>query len=153
MGQKVNPISLRLDLNRSQDNLWYSDSLHYGKILTQELQMRAYQERSILTSNFYQSRNFFEIRPKSSLLTSFFLIPDSNSISNWSSKDTSEQFKIHPDETQKMELKINNRKTFLKQYISSKLISQNGNHPTNSLELMRSPSSNKNAQNFFLTKN
>nr|QIA60557.1 ribosomal protein S3 [Odontoschisma grosseverrucosum] len=41
MAQKVNPISVRLNLNRSSDSSWFSD-YYYGKLLYQDLNFRDY---------------------------------------------------------------------------------------------------------------
>ena len=41
MGQKVNPIGMRLGINRTWDSRWYADK-GYGKQLHQDIEMRAY---------------------------------------------------------------------------------------------------------------
>jgi small subunit ribosomal protein S3 len=41
MGQKVNPIGLRLGVNRTWDSRWFA-SRDYGKLLHQDLKLRAY---------------------------------------------------------------------------------------------------------------
>ena len=33
MGQKVNPIGLRLGINRTWDSRWYADNPDYGRLL------------------------------------------------------------------------------------------------------------------------
>ena len=123
MGQKVNPISLRIDLNRSQDSLWYADSLQYKKIITQELQMRQYQEKSLRSSNYFKSREYFEMRPKSKVLTSFFLIPDVQSpfFSNIKDDLLKPSSKANTLIHSNLSFKIDNRKDFLKQAVLSKL--------------------------------
>ncbi len=40
MGQKVNPIGLRLGINRTWDSRWYADGEEYGKLLHEDLRMR-----------------------------------------------------------------------------------------------------------------
>jgi small subunit ribosomal protein S3 len=40
MGQKVNPIGLRLGVNRTWDSRWYADKGEYGKLLQEDLKMR-----------------------------------------------------------------------------------------------------------------
>jgi small subunit ribosomal protein S3 len=40
MGQKVNPIGLRLGINRTWDSRWYADSGEYGRLLHQDLKIR-----------------------------------------------------------------------------------------------------------------
>ena len=41
MGQKVNPIGLRLGINRTWDSRWYADG-DYGELLHQDLELRSY---------------------------------------------------------------------------------------------------------------
>nr|AHI16022.1 ribosomal protein S3 [Bryum argenteum] len=41
MAQKINPISVRLNLNRSSDSSWFSD-YYYGKLLYQDINFRDY---------------------------------------------------------------------------------------------------------------
>ena len=41
MGQKVNPISLRLGINRTWDSRWYADS-SFGDLLHEDLAIRKY---------------------------------------------------------------------------------------------------------------
>ena len=41
MGQKVNPIGLRLGINRTWDSRWYADE-HYGAMLHEDLKIRKY---------------------------------------------------------------------------------------------------------------
>ncbi|MEM9012601.1 MAG: 30S ribosomal protein S3 [Pseudomonadota bacterium] len=42
MGQKVNPIGLRLQVNRTWDSRWYADGKEYGKLLHEDLAIREY---------------------------------------------------------------------------------------------------------------
>ena len=42
MGQKVNPVGLRLGINRTWDSRWYADSPEYGNLLHEDLRIRAY---------------------------------------------------------------------------------------------------------------
>ncbi len=42
MGQKVNPVGLRLGINRTWDSRWYADTPEYGDLLHEDLQIRAY---------------------------------------------------------------------------------------------------------------
>ncbi len=41
MGQKVNPIGLRLGINRTWDSRWYADA-QYGDLLHEDLKLRKY---------------------------------------------------------------------------------------------------------------
>ena len=40
MGQKVNPISLRLGINRTWDSRWYAEGDNYGTMLHEDLKIR-----------------------------------------------------------------------------------------------------------------
>lgn len=40
MGQKVNPIGLRLGVNRTADSRWYADSEDFGRLLHEDLRIR-----------------------------------------------------------------------------------------------------------------
>ena len=42
MGQKVNPIGLRLGINRTWDSRWYADDAEYGNLLHEDLKIRDY---------------------------------------------------------------------------------------------------------------
>ena len=40
MGQKINPIGLRLGVNRTWDSRWYSTKAEYGKLLHEDIKIR-----------------------------------------------------------------------------------------------------------------
>ena len=40
MGQKVNPIGMRLQVNRTWDSRWYADDKEYGNLLLEDLKIR-----------------------------------------------------------------------------------------------------------------
>lgn len=42
MGQKINPIGLRLGINRTWDSRWYANTGEYGKLLHEDLKIRKY---------------------------------------------------------------------------------------------------------------
>lgn len=42
MGQKVNPIGMRLQVNRTWDSRWFADSKDYGNLLLEDLRMREF---------------------------------------------------------------------------------------------------------------
>ncbi len=46
MGQKVNPVGLRLGINRTWDSRWYADS-DYGDLLHEDLEIRGYLHRRL----------------------------------------------------------------------------------------------------------
>src|SRR5436190_737447 len=41
MGQKINPIGLRLGINRTWDSRWYANKGEYGNLLQEDLKIRA----------------------------------------------------------------------------------------------------------------
>ena len=46
MGQKVNPISLRLGINRTWDSRWFADG-EYGKLLHEDLRIRKFLQEKL----------------------------------------------------------------------------------------------------------
>jgi len=42
MGQKSNPIGLRLQINRTWDSRWYAEGRDYGKLLEEDLRLRKF---------------------------------------------------------------------------------------------------------------
>ena len=40
MGQKINPVGLRLGINRTWDSRWYADTADYGRLVHEDLKMR-----------------------------------------------------------------------------------------------------------------
>ncbi|MEE8371946.1 MAG: 30S ribosomal protein S3 [Sphingomonadales bacterium] len=47
MGQKVNPIGLRLGINRTWDSRWYAEGDEYGKLLHEDLKIRRFIEKEL----------------------------------------------------------------------------------------------------------
>jgi small subunit ribosomal protein S3 len=47
MGQKVNPIGLRLGINRTWDSRWYAAGGAYGKLLHEDLEIREYLKKRL----------------------------------------------------------------------------------------------------------
>jgi small subunit ribosomal protein S3 len=45
MGHKVNPIGMRLQVNRTWDSRWYADSKDYGDLLMEDLKIREFVEK------------------------------------------------------------------------------------------------------------
>ena len=41
MGQKVNPVGLRLGINRTWDSRWFAQGAEYGKLLHEDFAIRA----------------------------------------------------------------------------------------------------------------
>nr|WIA67076.1 ribosomal protein S3 [Pellia epiphylla]WIA67117.1 ribosomal protein S3 [Pellia epiphylla]WIA67158.1 ribosomal protein S3 [Pellia epiphylla] len=75
MAQKVNPISVRLNLNRSSDPSWFSD-YYYGKLLYQDFNFRDYFGSIRPTGNtfgFRIGRCIIHHFPKRTFIHVFFL--------------------------------------------------------------------------------
>jgi len=47
MGQKVNPIGMRLGINRTWDSRWYASRREYGKLLHEDIRMRELLHRKL----------------------------------------------------------------------------------------------------------
>ena len=47
MGQKVNPIGLRLGINRTWDSRWYAEGDEYGELLHEDLKLREFIEKEL----------------------------------------------------------------------------------------------------------
>ena len=50
MGQKINPIGLRLGINRGWDSTWYAKKKDFGKYLIEDFKMRDYIKKNITNS-------------------------------------------------------------------------------------------------------
>ncbi len=47
MGQKVNPVGLRLGINRTWDSRWYATKAQYAKLLHEDLEIREYLKEKL----------------------------------------------------------------------------------------------------------
>ena len=47
MGQKVNPIGLRLGINRTWDSRWFANKREFGKLLHEDVAIRAYLTKEL----------------------------------------------------------------------------------------------------------
>ena len=54
MGQKVNPIGLRLGINRTWESIWYAKKDQYGKLLIEDHKIREYIKKNIVNSGVSQ---------------------------------------------------------------------------------------------------
>ena len=54
MGQKVNPISLRVGINRSWDSIWFAKKREYGKFLIEDFKIRNYIKKNVVNSGVSQ---------------------------------------------------------------------------------------------------
>ena len=54
MGQKVNPIGLRLGINRGWDSIWFAKKNNYGKLLIEDYKIREYVKKNVVNSGISQ---------------------------------------------------------------------------------------------------
>ena len=54
MGQKVNPIALRLGINRGWDSIWFAKKKEYGKFLIEDYKIRNYIKKNVVNSGVSQ---------------------------------------------------------------------------------------------------
>ena len=50
MGQKVNPVGLRLGINRGWDSLWYAKKKDFGNYLIEDYKIREYIKKNVINS-------------------------------------------------------------------------------------------------------
>jgi small subunit ribosomal protein S3 len=51
MGQKINPIGMRLGINRTWDSRWYAHKREFGKLLHEDLKIRAFLEKKLAAAS------------------------------------------------------------------------------------------------------
>ena len=54
MGQKVNPVGLRVGVNRNWDSIWFAKKKEYGKLLIEDFKIRQYIKKNIVNSGVSQ---------------------------------------------------------------------------------------------------
>ena len=54
MGQKVNPVGVRLGINRGWDSVWFSKKREYGKFLIEDYKIREYVKKNVVNSGVSQ---------------------------------------------------------------------------------------------------
>ena len=54
MGQKVNPIGLRVGINRGWDSVWFAKKHEYGKLLIEDYKIREYIKKNVINSGVAQ---------------------------------------------------------------------------------------------------
>ena len=47
MGQKINPIGFRLQVNRTWDSRWYAEGDKYGNLLLEDLKIREFVKKGL----------------------------------------------------------------------------------------------------------
>ena len=50
MGQKVNPIGLRLGINRTWDSRWFAKGDAYSKLLKEDMEIKSYLKNKLKTA-------------------------------------------------------------------------------------------------------
>ncbi len=68
MGHKVNPIGMRLQVNRTWDSRWYADSKDYGDLLLEDIKIRDFIKEECKQAGI--SRVIIERRTRSAALRS-----------------------------------------------------------------------------------
>ncbi len=51
MGQKINPIGMRLGINRTWDSRWFANRGEYGRLLHEDLKIREYLEKELAAAS------------------------------------------------------------------------------------------------------
>ena len=54
MGQKVNPIGLRIGINRGWDSIWFAKKREYGNLLIEDYKIREYIKKNVVNSGVSQ---------------------------------------------------------------------------------------------------
>ena len=54
MGQKVNPIGLRVGINRGWDSIWFAKKHEYGRLLIEDYKIRDYIKKNVINSGVSQ---------------------------------------------------------------------------------------------------
>ena len=50
MGQKVNPVGLRLGINRGWDSVWYAKKQDFGNYLIEDFKIREFIKKNVINS-------------------------------------------------------------------------------------------------------
>ena len=50
MGQKVNPVGLRLGINRGWDSVWYAKKKDFGNYLIEDFRIREFIRKNVINS-------------------------------------------------------------------------------------------------------
>ena len=56
MGQKINPIGLRLGINRGWDSTWFAKKKDFGKYLIEDFKIRNYIKKNIVNYPHIKTR-------------------------------------------------------------------------------------------------
>ena len=56
MGQKINPIGMRLGINRTWDSRWFANRGEYGRLLHEDLKIREFLEKELAAASIANPR-------------------------------------------------------------------------------------------------
>ncbi len=51
MGQKINPIGMRLGINRTWDSRWFANKREFGNLLHEDIKIRTYLEKKLVAAS------------------------------------------------------------------------------------------------------
>tara|TARA_B100000700_G_C15010961_1_gene840905 strand:+ start:660 stop:1349 length:690 start_codon:yes stop_codon:yes gene_type:complete len=111
MGQKVNPIGLRVGINRIWDSIWFAKKRDYGKFLIEDYKIREYVKKNVVNSGV--SQVFIERTAKKCIVTIYTSRPgfvigkkgsDVDKIKKSISKITMSEVSLNIKEVKKPEL-------------------------------------------------
>ena len=111
MGQKVNPVGLRLGINRGWDSVWYAKKSDFGKNLIEDFKIRNYIKKNVVNSGV--SKVMIERTTKKCFVTIYTSRPgfvigkkgsDIEKIKGNLSKFTSNEVQLNIKEIKKPEL-------------------------------------------------
>ena len=111
MGQKVNPIGIRLKINRTWDSVWFAKKQHYGTYLIEDFKIRKYINNTIKNSGV--SKILIERPSKKCVVTIYTSRPgfvigkkgsDIEKIKQNISKITSDEVSVNIKEIRKPEI-------------------------------------------------
>ena len=114
MGQKINPIGMRLGINRGWDSTWFAKKREFGKYLIEDFKIRNYIKKNIINSGV--SEVVIERSSKKCIVTIHTSRPgfvigkkgsDIEKIKGKLSKITSSEVNINIKEIKKPELNAN----------------------------------------------
>ena len=113
MGQKVNPIGIRLKINRTWDSVWFAKKQNYGTYLIEDFKIRKYINKTIKNSGV--SKILIERPSKKCVVTIYTSRPgfvigkkgsDIEKIKKNISKITNDEVSVNIKEIRKPELRF-----------------------------------------------
>ena len=111
MGQKVNPVGLRLGINKGWESVWYAKKKNFGNYLIEDYKIREYIKKNVVNSGV--SKVMIERTSKKCFVTIYTSRPgfvigkkgsDIEKIKNKLSKICTSEVSLHIKEVKKPEL-------------------------------------------------